>query len=70
MIICSVCGFPIMPEVGCPHSIAGVTAKEWREMSPEQRKAAVEHRVQADEGHDRREQEYIPGLGYVQKIKR
>ena len=46
MIICSVCGFPIMPAVGCPHSIAGATANEWREMSPKQRKAAAEHRVE------------------------
>ncbi len=41
VIICSGCGYPIIPDVGCPHSIAGVTATKWQEMSPAERRDAI-----------------------------
>lgn len=43
MIICSFCNTPIMPEVGCIHTIAEVAGDEWMKMSPQERRNAVEN---------------------------
>lgn len=43
MIICSFCNTPIMPKVGCIHTIAKVTGDEWKKMSPQERRDAVEN---------------------------